>query len=232
MTVSLVLLPGLDGTGKLFGPLLEELPSDIQPIVVRYPAEPLGYRALKALVLDLLPSDKPFVLLAESFSGPVAVLTAAEKPPGLLGLVLCGSFVVSPHRWIGSARFLLELVPIRFAARTVGARVLIGRFEVPGLAQLMSDALAQVPSRVLRARLRAALRVDVRAELSAIEVPSLYLQASEDRIVPKTAAEAFARSAQRGKVQVVAAPHFLLQCAPSNAARSIQEFIRAHRGAA
>ena len=37
MTVSLVLLPGLDGTGELFQPLLRALPNELQPIVLSYP---------------------------------------------------------------------------------------------------------------------------------------------------------------------------------------------------
>ena len=65
---SLVLLPGLDGTGLLFQPLIDCLPEDIQPVVVAYPKElQLGYAELLPLVLDSLPPG-PFVLLGESFS--------------------------------------------------------------------------------------------------------------------------------------------------------------------
>ena len=43
----LVLLPGLDGTGEQFEPLLRELPASLTPIVVRYPTDRvLGYDAL------------------------------------------------------------------------------------------------------------------------------------------------------------------------------------------
>ncbi|WP_343630223.1 hypothetical protein [Roseateles sp.] len=33
---ALVLLPGMDGTGDLFEPLLRELPAGWRPVVVRY----------------------------------------------------------------------------------------------------------------------------------------------------------------------------------------------------
>ena len=36
-TIRLVLLPGMDGTGILFEPLLEILPSDLHAKVVSYP---------------------------------------------------------------------------------------------------------------------------------------------------------------------------------------------------
>ena len=49
--LTLVLLPGMDGTGILFEPLLDVLPSSLQPHLVRYPStRPLGYRALLELV--------------------------------------------------------------------------------------------------------------------------------------------------------------------------------------
>lgn len=58
MTVSLVLLPGLDGTGELFEPLIDQLPGTIDPIVISYPThEPLEYSALVARVLEKLPSE-------------------------------------------------------------------------------------------------------------------------------------------------------------------------------
>jgi hypothetical protein len=54
---ALVLLPGLDGTGLLFQPLVEALSKDIEPIVVSYPDDiPLGYGELLPLVDGALPS--------------------------------------------------------------------------------------------------------------------------------------------------------------------------------
>ena len=88
MTVSLVLLPGLDGTGNLFQPLLKELPEELEPIGVSYRVwEFLNYSALRDLVLQRVPAGRPFVLLGESFSGPVAVLAAATRPQWLLGVL-------------------------------------------------------------------------------------------------------------------------------------------------
>jgi pimeloyl-ACP methyl ester carboxylesterase len=226
MTVSLVLLPGLDGTGSLFEPLLKELPDELEPIVVSYPAQKfLEYAALRDLALRHVPAGRPFVLLGESFSGPVAVLAAALRPEGLLGVVLCASFVSAPRPWAKFALPLLQLLPIHVAARMVGRYMLMGRFKAAGVFDSMLAALSSVPEKVLRARLAAAANIDVSAELGAIAVPSLYLQASEDLVVPKAAAEAFLRAAARGNVAVVTGPHFLLQCVPSDAAECVVRFI-------
>jgi pimeloyl-ACP methyl ester carboxylesterase len=74
----LVLLPGLDGTGKLFAEFLKVIESRIDTLVVAYPSDtPMSYDELERLVLASLPADRPFVLLGESFSGPLAIRIAA-----------------------------------------------------------------------------------------------------------------------------------------------------------
>ena len=93
----LVLLPGLDGTGDLFEPLLSRLDPSIKTVVVRYPlAEPLDYEALTSVARRALPATGEYVILGESFSAPIAAQLAAERAGGLLGLILCASFVSSP----------------------------------------------------------------------------------------------------------------------------------------
>jgi pimeloyl-ACP methyl ester carboxylesterase len=75
----LVLLPGLDGTGKLFAEFVEALKSVVECVVVAYPCDqPMGYGELEGLVVSALPKDRPFVLLGESFSGPLAIRIAAR----------------------------------------------------------------------------------------------------------------------------------------------------------
>lgn len=53
----LVLLPGMDGTGELFAPLIEALRPDVTAVVVRYPDLPLDYAAHTAFALERLPRD-------------------------------------------------------------------------------------------------------------------------------------------------------------------------------
>ncbi len=65
MACRLVLLPGLDGTGDLFAPLLQALPLSMQPVVVTYPAgQAMSYEALLEHVQKLLPTDSLTCCLA------------------------------------------------------------------------------------------------------------------------------------------------------------------------
>ena len=91
--MEVVVLPGLDGTTVLLAPFLAALQGRGVPAsAVGYPGDrPLDYDALEPLVRAQLPRT-PFVLLGESFSGPLAIRIAADPPPGLRGLVLSTTF--------------------------------------------------------------------------------------------------------------------------------------------
>lgn len=92
--MKLVLLPGMDGTGRLFAPLLSRLDDRLEPVVIAYPGhEQLDYDQLHEFVRARLPKGEPFILLGESFSGPVAITLAATAPTGLCGLILCATFM-------------------------------------------------------------------------------------------------------------------------------------------
>src|SRR5436190_15314550 len=98
---ALVLLPGMDGGDKLFGPLQEAAPADTETVAVGYPPGPHnGYDDLLPLVRAQLPPDRPFFLLGWSFSGPLALLAAAERPPGPRGVILAAPFVKTPVPWL------------------------------------------------------------------------------------------------------------------------------------
>src|SRR4051812_12200514 len=72
----LVLLPGLDGSGRLFQPLLAELPKWIEPVVVAYPPERARFDDLVPIARERLPHSGAFASLGESFSGPLALMLA------------------------------------------------------------------------------------------------------------------------------------------------------------
>ena len=76
--MTLVLLPGMDGTGQLFAPFLAALGPEFRTRVVSYPVDqPLGYAELELLARAAIPARGPYVILGESFSGPIASMISA-----------------------------------------------------------------------------------------------------------------------------------------------------------
>jgi pimeloyl-ACP methyl ester carboxylesterase len=222
----LLLLPGMDGTGILFQPLVRELPPWITPVVVNYPADqPLSYAELLPLVRDAVPANGEFLVLGESFSGPLAVMLAATRPPKLRGVILSGSFVRSP----------LPPLLARLAARAQGwwfrvtpsplvRWLLLGRRPSREARELFDTALSRVTTAVLAARARAIAAVDATRELQACTVPLLYLLATHDRVVRPPSLKWIQQNHPQVEVATISAPHLLLETAPADAARSIADF--------
>ena len=227
--VALVILPGMDGTAKpradfiaALGPGIE---APIEAQVVSYPADRAGYAELEALARASLPQDRPYVLLGESFSGPIAISIAASSPPQLIGLVLCATFARNPLTVLGSLRRLLPLIPFGLAPMRLIGAFLLGRFASAPLLEAMQSTLAEVSMATLKARLGAVLSVDARPALSQIRVPVLYLRATKDRLVARRCAVAIASVLVQTRIVDVEAPHMLLQAAPTAAATVVRTFI-------
>jgi pimeloyl-[acyl-carrier protein] methyl ester esterase len=225
----LVLLPGMDGTGELFSGFATALSEEFEITIVRYPTgQTLSYAELESFVRGICPTSESFVLLAESYSTPLAIKYAASEPAGLKGLVLCAGFATSPVRgW----RRLLALVfaPVAFyvpipdlAAR----RWLVGTDAAPSLLAAMRAAIASVKPKVLVGRLRSALACDVRGEVEKIGVPTLYIRAEQDRLVSASCAEELKRIDPGMATATLAGPHLLLQRQPQQAAEIVLNFIR------
>ena len=172
--MSLVLLPGLDGTGELFDLLIGNLPDWINPIVISYPRDqPCSYQVLKRLVLKALPTDAEYVILGESFAGPLAVMVADTKPAGLQGVILCASFVKKPFRVIPSWFSLLSVSPIySLWPASIRLRAIFGGDKYKELVVMVLKAIRSVRPGVIAERVKAILTVNVEKELMNIHVRS------------------------------------------------------------
>ena len=219
-------MPGMDGTGLLFEPLIAALPASCPSSVLSYPLdEPLGYDELLPLARKALPEDGPFVLVAESFSGPLALKIAAEAPAGLSGVVLSATFVKNPIWWAPRGlRHVVRATAFRFFARFTQLKALLGGYGTPELQRLLRQANSLVSPAVLASRVRSILAVNVVAELRACSVPILYIRGTHDRVVPEQSLNLILR--ERPSVQVVrlAGPHLVLQVQAVAAARAIESF--------
>lgn len=225
---TLVLLPGLDGTGRLFEPFLPELPASWQPLVVRYPADAaFGYDRLTRLAEAALPSSGPLILLGESFSGPIAIRLAASLGGRLQALILCCSFARSPRRALTQFAGVVGLLPPPARLPSVlPTWALLGARAPAATRELLMSVLAGLPAEVIRARLKMVANVDVEHQLAGLQVPALYLQAQADRLVPPSVAARLRQTLPTMRVVQLQGGHGLLQSAPVAAAAAIKSFVK------
>jgi pimeloyl-ACP methyl ester carboxylesterase len=225
--VKLVLLPGLDGSGELFKPFVEALGSEVPVGIVRYPSrEPLTYLELERHVRESLPENEPYVVLGESFSGPIAISLAASRPRHFSGLILSCSFARNPRRWLAGFGRIVNRLPVERVPSAVTSLLLMNSLSHRTLQNRLDEALRQVSPAVLRTRVAGILNVDVTDRCADIRVPTLYLRAARDRVVPESAARLIVRALPGARIVALDAPHFLLQTAPNEAAKVVRQFLR------
>lgn len=222
-----LMLPGLDGTGSMSTPLLSALQAHgLTTQAIALPAQGgQDYATLARWLWPQLPRH-PFILLAESFSGPLAVELAARQPAALRGLVLAATFARRPVPLPAAGAALLSLAwPVPPVALL--ARLLLGRWRTGEHMSMLRAALAQIPATTLRQRAAATLRVDVRALLPQIGVPTLCLQAAHDRLLwPPSVAELQTLLPDARHV-TLEGPHLLLQARAEPAAAVVAGWVRA-----
>lgn len=222
-----VILPGLDGTASLLADFCASLGGlGVPARAMAYPLDrPWGYSELEAFVRPLLPSSRPFVLVGESFSGPLALSIASCPPAGLAGLVLSTTFACAPVPALSPLASLVRFTPARPPLPLL-SWVLLGPWGTREARSSLASALRQVHPDVLRARAAAALRANVGSVLPSIRVPVLQLVAKNDRMLSRSASLELAAGLPQSQVIEVEGPHLLLQASTLPCAREVAAFVR------
>jgi pimeloyl-ACP methyl ester carboxylesterase len=218
-----VLLPGLDGTGHLLEPFLDSAPAGYNGIIVNYPRDrPLGYDELERLVDERLPKNRDLVLVAESFSGPIAIRLAHRQ--NVRALVLCNSFVRPPRSPLLRFAAFAPLFRIRLP-ESVLSYLMLSPKATPELTKLFVDTLREVRPDVVAKRVRELLRVDERETLRAMKKPLLYVRGIADRLVRGKSIAEVVQAAPQTRIAFIPAPHAVLQMAPERSWAEIRAFL-------
>jgi pimeloyl-[acyl-carrier protein] methyl ester esterase len=224
-----VLLPGLDGTGTLFGDFISALSPTLKINTARYPTDRfLSYPELVPCVQEVVPSSRPFLLVAESFSTPLAAKFAATRAPNLKGLVMCAGFVTNPVAgWSLLVRPLAR--PSLFRLSLPGwalKHFLIGASPPSDLESAVRHSLLLVKPEVLARRIRLVLDCDARQDLTQTQIPILYIRADGDRLVGAHCFSEIRQLQPDTTLASISAPHLVVQREPKKAAEVIMRFIR------
>jgi pimeloyl-[acyl-carrier protein] methyl ester esterase len=224
----LVLLPGLDGTGRLFRAFVECLPASVDSVIVPLPSEAASdYDSIARSIVPQLPKDRPLVLLGESFSGPLALKISVRGDLNVVAVILVASFIRRPVAWLPSiARFIFGAAIFRLPWQRFFLNHLLADGKAPGA--LLRETMTSLHSNdhhVLAGRIRAALSVDATEAFTRCPVPILYLRGDQDRLIDPNTADALKRLRPDLECRTIQAPHFVLQIAPADAARAVCDYL-------
>ena len=224
----LVLLPGLEGSGDLFEPLLASLGGSFVASVARHPNDrPLGDRDLFAHIRSVIPWGQPYVLVAESSAASTALRFAEAQRQDIQAIVLAAGFVSKPaipaeswpERLLSKPWFEKALKPELIQEH------LLGLDAPPALVETVLNTLSALPPAVWSWRKQLLTNLNAAPELANCERPLLYLRPAEDRFVSAEAVEELRRAKPSMKVTTLAGPHLILQRNPRAALQAIREFL-------
>jgi pimeloyl-[acyl-carrier protein] methyl ester esterase len=222
---TMVLLPGFNGTSELFKNFIKEKPENITCIPIVYPDAIYNYEELSDyLVGELQSISTPFVLLGESFAGPLAILLAEKLGSKVSHLILVATFVTSPKPRVF---YYLPWGSIFHLARPVykvAEKILSEFSKTQILADVFTELLRVDPS-IHAARLRDIFRVDVSENLRQLTLPILYIRATQDLTVCKKSLREVQMLQPNIVIEEVSAPHMVLQIQPEKAWQAIFRFI-------
>lgn len=221
-----LLLPGLEGTGRLFSRFLAASDGSLDLRVVPYPPDRvLGYEKLEELVARHFP-EGPFAVLGESFGGPLALRLAARAPRGLVGVVLSASFHRRPAARLFRVASPLGPTFFRLPLPAHAVRLLLAGKDAPDdLVEEVRSAVASVKGGVMAARAREALRVDATSLLRACPVPVLFLGGRNDRLLRSALPIEVRALRADAEIRMLDAPHLVLQRRPEEAMRVVRDFL-------
>ena len=221
------MLPGMDGTGQLFQPFINALPSNINYSVISYPENvSLSYEELEEYVLERLPVTENYVLLAESFSGPIGYFIAKRNLKNMKGVFFVATFLESPKKLLIALSKLLplslllklpipkQLIKTIFFSKEINEDTII----------LFKEIIKRIPTETLTFRINEVSKLSLKLE--KIHIKSYYIQALNDKLVSSNNLTSFLKISDTLKIKKINGPHFILQTKPEECAEFITREIR------
>ena len=222
-------MPGLDGAGKLFAPIIPMLEPHFDLTIVTYP-DLDSFNDYVECAQNQLPAEPGYSILAESFSGPVAIALMAQQPGQIGPSVLSATFARSP---LAAMTRMANYIPEQMFSIGALNQFCMDVYEIEDednseTQPLPLNVAEQLDGTLLKHRITALSRIDVSALLPGIDIPILYLHALRDRII----AEGDARMLQQSLPNInridIDAPHLILQSRPQQCADLIRQHIESH----
>jgi pimeloyl-[acyl-carrier protein] methyl ester esterase len=174
-----------------------------------------------------LPNSDPVSLVAESFSGPIAISLLANKKLQFKASILSATFCKSPRPFLTQiSQYVPEgLFASNFASKAFTDLFVTGRGANSDVRHKARDLLNQVSPNQFQSRMGLVNEVDVTDELKEIDVPLLYIQATKDRIVLADSGTEIKKHAKKMEIVKVGGSHMILQTQPETCAELIVNHV-------
>lgn len=212
----------MDGTGLLFQPFLDIFPEEIETQVITYPCnEKLSYQELISYVQDNLPKDNDFVMLAESFSGPIAYEISKKENERLKAIIFVASFIQPPNKLLSLAKITSFSFLIPKTLPEFILRFILGSLANKDLYLLINKALSKVSSHVMEFRIKEMAHLSLHIE--PITKKCIYIQANKDMLVSQNNADTIEHITECYKFYKIKGSHFLLQVNPDDCSKIIYD---------
>ncbi len=229
----LIFLPGLHGSAELFEDLLAQLKLQeisFKSTLISYPTDSRqSYKNLfhwlcSELNIKEISSDTRVVIIAESFSTPLALMLADKFTEQISGLIIGGGFCASPAY---SSFALLPLRPLFILTppRSAVKHFLTGPESDDELVAKVRSAVKKVSSKTLSHRMRSILTLEESTPPAIPKTPVLVLQAEDDAVIPWKIQNQLEIHLPHAKIRWLVSPHLIFQVHPETCASHIAAFI-------
>ncbi len=220
-------LPGLHGTEELYDALKARLPGQIQAEFITLPTSgKQDYGTLSSWLDHELahgPDQQRRLLIAESFSGPLALRWAEKRPDKVAGVVLAASYCDAP---LNPGIALLPLRPLFMVRppRKTLRHFLIGEDASEAEVARLRSVVQAIPAATLSKRARAILELMECDSPVLPDTPVMILQAQSDNLVPWEAQRKLEACYPSAQTHWIESPHLMFQRHPEQCLTYILEF--------
>ncbi|KZN37116.1 alpha/beta hydrolase [Pseudoalteromonas luteoviolacea] len=222
--MKVILIPGMDGTGKLFCPLLDQLPAGIDTHVICLNELIATTPIEQSLEIASLIGSEEVIILSESYSGLIAYHLSLLPYLNIKHVIFAASFLESPS-WFSRFHNLLPLNLVRsnIIPDTVLSTLLFAQRKNKKLVKLFISSLQPINNVILRERLK--VIADLTRPNRRLSIPCTYVQASNDYLVSKKSVNAFKELCTNINVVKAAGGHFIVQSNPHYFSKLVQSLI-------
>lgn len=222
--MKILLIPGMDGTGELFKPLLDELPKNVETqIVCLNCLKTQTPKGQSSEIASLIGNDE-VIILSESYSGYIVYHLSLLSNVNIKHIVFAASFLENPT-WL--SRFN-KLIPLNLVRRSLIPGIILSSIffaqrNNKKLVKLLISSLKLVSNSTLRQRLKVINKLVRPTEL--LSVPCTYVQATNDYLVSKKSVDVFKELCININVVKVSGGHFVVQSNPRYFSKLLQDLI-------